>query len=109
VLEDTLGKKKETKEASYKVSIMKEAPQTGIIVMGPTSCKTTTIKDYIQLFDPNKLVVEIFNPNSIELKYFLGENILGRWEQGIVEKLARASFENSENYYVLVLDSKLRS
>ena len=53
--------------------------------------------------------MEIFNPNSIELKYFLGENTLGRWEQGIVERIARASFENSNINYILVLDSKLRS
>lgn len=37
--------------------MMKEAPQTGIIVLGPTSTKTTTIKDYIALFDPKKITV----------------------------------------------------
>ena len=37
--------------------MMKEAPQTGIIVLGPTSCKTTTINDFIELFDPKKVTV----------------------------------------------------
>jgi hypothetical protein len=52
--------------------MMREAPQTGIIVLGPTSSKTTTIKQYISLFDFNKMIVEVFNPNSIDLKHFLG-------------------------------------
>jgi hypothetical protein len=37
------GKKIEEKQVNYKVSMMKEAPQTGIIVLGPTSCKTSII------------------------------------------------------------------
>lgn len=79
VLSDILGKKIEPKESNYKVNIMKEAPQTGIIVLGPTSTKTTIIKEYTSSFEQRSLNVEIFNPNSIELKYFLGENIKGRW------------------------------
>jgi len=44
VLSDILGKKVEPKSSNYKINIMKEAPQTGIIVLGPTSTKTTIIK-----------------------------------------------------------------
>ena len=36
---------------------MKEAPQTGIIVLGPTSSKTTIISEYIKLYEASKLVV----------------------------------------------------
>ena len=92
ILNDTLGKKKSPQEDSYKVNMMVEAPQTGIIVLGPTSSKTTIISAFINKYEQSKLVVETFNPNSVELKYFLGENIMGRWEQGVVEKMARASF-----------------
>jgi hypothetical protein len=109
VLSDILGKQISAKESNYKIKIMKEAPQTGIIVLGPTSTKTTIIKQYTSSFDQSALHVMIFNPNSIELKYFLGESIMGRWEQGVVEKMARASFENKDKNYVLVLDSKLKS
>lgn len=109
VLDDNLGKKKVQKENSFKVEIMKEAPQTGIIVMGPTSTKTTIIKQYIETFDPKTTNVEVFNPNSLDLKYFLGESQLGRWEQGVVEKCARASFENPLTNYILVLDTQIKS
>lgn len=73
------GKRIEEKQTNYKVAMMKEAPQTGIIVLGPTSFKTTLINEYIGLFPAQDRVVEVFNPNSLELKYFLGESILGRW------------------------------
>jgi Tfp pilus assembly pilus retraction ATPase PilT len=84
IIQDMFGRKVEQKEVNYKVAMMKEAPQTGIIVLGPTSSKTTLINEFISLFNPTKRNVEVFNPNSLELKYFLGENIMGRWEQGIV-------------------------
>jgi hypothetical protein len=84
IVQDMFGHKVEQKEVNYKVAMMKEAPQTGIIVLGPTSSKTTLINEFISLFNPTKRNVEVFNPNSLELKYFLGENIMGRWEQGIV-------------------------
>jgi hypothetical protein len=79
VIHDTFGVKKNPHSTNFKVNIMKEAPQTGIIVLGPTSTKTTIIKEYLSLFDPQTLSTEIFNPNSVELKYFLGESLLGRW------------------------------
>lgn len=79
MISDTFGKKKEQKNSNYKVTMMKEAPQTGIIVLGPTSTKTTIIHQYISLFEPEKVHTEVFNPNSIELKYFLGESLLGKW------------------------------
>jgi hypothetical protein len=48
-------------------------------VLGPTSSKTTLINEYVSLFERAKREVEVFNPNSLELKYFLGESIMGRW------------------------------
>lgn len=85
------GKRVEQKAMAYKVAMMREAPQTGIIVLGPTSCKSSLIADYLSLFPPNRKV-EAFNPNSLEMKYFLGEAVMGRWEQGVVERMARGSF-----------------
>lgn len=55
VIADTFSKKREQKESNYKVAMMKEAPQTGIIVLGPTSTKTTIIQQYISLFDAEKV------------------------------------------------------
>lgn len=34
---------------------------------------------------------------------------MGRWEQGVVERMARGSFENPTRDYLLVLDCKLKS
>ena len=49
---------------NYKVAMMREAPQTGIIVLGPTSSKTTLINEYVSLFESHRNV-QLFNPNSL--------------------------------------------
>ena len=66
---------------------MKNSPQTGLIVFGPTSSKSTIIKRYCESF--KNANVKKFNPASVNLKYFMGETIYGRWQYGIVEKVAR--------------------
>jgi hypothetical protein len=50
---------------NYKVAMMREAPQTGIIVLGPTSSKTTLINEYVSLFERAHRNVQLFNPNSL--------------------------------------------
>lgn len=64
-MQDLFGRRAEEKATSYKVAMMREAPQTGIIVLGPTSSKTTLINHYIALFKSSTTTVEIFNPNSL--------------------------------------------
>ena len=92
VIADLFGGNPSLKHPEFKVQSMMEAPQTGIIVLGPTSAKTTTIQHYIRCFPGDRRVVETFNPSSIELKYFLGESVMGKWEQGVVERMAKGSF-----------------
>ena len=92
VIADVFGGNPSLKHPEFKVQSMMEAPQTGIIVLGPTSAKTTTINLYVKCFKADKRVVEVFNPSSIELKHFLGESVMGKWEQGVVERMARGSF-----------------
>lgn len=93
----------------FKVKYIREAPQTGIIVLGETSTKTTLIKDYCLSFKEQKTEVTIFNTNSVEIQHFIGETVLGRWEPGLAEKVARKSFDNPEEIHILVLDNQLRS
>ena len=71
------------------ISSMKSSPQTGLIIFGPTSSKSTLIKKYCQSYE--KPIVRNFNPSSVDLKYFMGETVFGRWQYGIVEKSARQS------------------
>jgi hypothetical protein len=75
--------------------------------MGETSSKSTTIKQYCSTFITP--YVFIFNPNSLDINHFLGESQLGRWEPGIVEKIARESYDNPERTHILILDAKLKS
>ena len=86
---------------------MRNSPQTGLIIFGPTSSKSTLIKKYCQSYD--KPIIKNFNPSSVDMKYFMGETIFGRWQYGIVEKSARESIENFEKKTILILDSVLRS
>jgi hypothetical protein len=39
----------------------------------------------------------------------MGENILGRWNPGVLEKIVKRSLENENNMHILVLDNKLKS
>jgi len=56
---------------------MKESNQTGLIVFGPVSTKSTLIREFCQTYEnPN---VKLFNPVSVDLKYFLGEFVHGKW------------------------------
>jgi hypothetical protein len=50
---------------------MLDSPQSGIIVLGPTSTKTTLIDMYIQSLHPD-VNVEKYSPNSMDMKFFMG-------------------------------------
>lgn len=61
-----------------RVKSMRESNQTGLIVFGPVSTKSTIIREYCQSF-PNRNV-KLFNPVSVDLRYFLGEFVHGKWQ-----------------------------
>lgn len=65
-----------------RIELIEAAPQTGIIIFGPPSTKSTLIQRYCE--KKKQKSVHIFNPSSVALKYFLGQTIHGRWEQGII-------------------------
>lgn len=53
-----------------RIARMRECSQTGIIVFGPVSIKSTLIKNYCLTFENS--VVHLYNTNSTDVKYFLG-------------------------------------
>lgn len=53
-----------------RISQMRETKQTGIIVFGPVSIKSTLIKEFCKSYENS--YIKLFNPISTDLKYFLG-------------------------------------